>query len=63
MQNLPKTAEKGSMAETVSVSSHKQQRRCQFCGQIAELVWVHGHGQCAACGINAEECCRGETCG
>lgn len=45
-----------------SQTYQKQQRRCQYCGQIAELIWVHGHGQCAACGINAEECCRGERC-
>lgn len=43
-------------------SPQNQQRRCQLCGQIAELIWVHGHGQCAACGFNAEECCRGERC-
>jgi hypothetical protein len=35
-------------------------RICTWCGQPAPLVWVHGHGQCAACGINADECCRGE---
>ncbi|WP_185958404.1 hypothetical protein [Fodinibius sediminis] len=37
-------------------------RRCVYCGTKAPLVWVHGHGQCARCGINVEECCRGETC-
>jgi len=37
-------------------------RRCIYCGQLAPLVWVHGHGQCASCGINVEECCRGESC-
>jgi hypothetical protein len=21
---------------------------------------VHGHGQCSVCGINIDECCRGE---
>jgi hypothetical protein len=36
--------------------------RCLYCGQPAGLVWVHGHGQCAACGINTDECCRGESC-
>lgn len=36
--------------------------RCLYCGQVAELVWVHGHGQCSHCGINTEECCRGESC-
>lgn len=35
-------------------------RRCVYCGSAAPLVWVHGHGQCSACGINVEECCRGE---
>lgn len=37
-------------------------RRCIYCGAEAPLVWVHGHGQCAVCGINVEECCRGEIC-
>lgn len=36
--------------------------RCLYCGQEAELIWVHGHGQCSNCGINTEECCRGENC-
>ncbi|TVR28595.1 MAG: hypothetical protein EA390_11630 [Balneolaceae bacterium] len=36
--------------------------RCLYCGQPAGLVWVHGHGQCAACGTNVDECCRGESC-
>lgn len=43
-------------------SPKEPKRRCLFCGQEAELIWVHGHGQCAACGTNAEECCRGEVC-
>lgn len=38
-------------------------RRCSYCGIEAPLVWVHGHGQCAACGINVQECCQGEQCG
>jgi hypothetical protein len=37
--------------------------RCVYCGHPAKIVWVHGHGQCSNCGINTEECCRGETCG
>lgn len=37
-------------------------RKCQYCGVEAPLVWVHGHGQCAACGINVRECCQGEQC-
>jgi len=33
--------------------------RCPFCGQPATVVWVHGHGQCARCGVNREPCCDG----
>jgi len=36
--------------------------RCLFCGQPEQLVWVHGHGQCAHCGINAMPCCDGAAC-
>ena len=35
--------------------------RCAYCGQSEPLIWVHGHGQCRACKVNVEECCRGET--
>lgn len=36
---------------------------CPWCGVPAPLVWVHGHAQCAACGVNSEPCCQGaETC-
>jgi|GEM_PF-3453512 len=34
--------------------------RCPYCGQITTLIWVHGHGQCAHCSTNIDECCRGE---
>ncbi|MCA9695750.1 MAG: hypothetical protein R3A51_16885 [Nannocystaceae bacterium] len=34
--------------------------RCPYCGRPLALVWVHGHGQCGACGTNVDECCRGE---
>jgi hypothetical protein len=40
----------------------KELRRCTYCGATSPLVWVHGHGQCANCGINVEECCQGESC-
>ncbi len=33
--------------------------RCPACAMIAPIVWVHGHGQCAACGTNVEPCCDG----
>ena len=35
--------------------------RCPFCGRPEQLVWVHGHGQCAHCGVNAMPCCDGAT--
>ncbi|HTL98561.1 MAG TPA: hypothetical protein VL181_07135 [Holophagaceae bacterium] len=34
--------------------------RCPYCGQAAGRVYVHGHEQCLACGLNIDECCRGE---
>jgi hypothetical protein len=36
---------------------------CPYCGQPLRLVWVHGHGQCAVCHTNVDECCRGESAG
>lgn len=35
--------------------------RCAYCHAILHIVWVHGHGRRAACGINTDECCRGEN--
>jgi hypothetical protein len=35
-------------------------RTCNWCNQPSILIWVHGHGQCSVCGINVDECCRGE---
>jgi hypothetical protein len=35
---------------------------CSWCGQPAQIIWVHGHGQCSYCLTNIEECCRGEQC-
>lgn len=35
---------------------------CYWCGVPTQIIWVHGHGQCAHCGINIDECCRGENC-
>lgn len=46
-----------------AVESADEKRRCDYCGEQASLVWVHGHGQCAHCGINVQECCQGEMCG
>jgi hypothetical protein len=36
-------------------------RVCLYCGQNAPVIWVHGHGQCAVCKTNVDECCRGEV--
>ncbi|HMU69062.1 MAG TPA: hypothetical protein PK511_12250 [Chitinophagales bacterium] len=33
---------------------------CPFCGHLSQMLWVHGHGQCAICGMTIDECCRGE---
>lgn len=32
--------------------------RCPACGTLAPIVWVHGHGQCAACKTNIAPCCQ-----
>ena len=48
--------------KSTSTKQIQQPRRCLYCGQHAELIWVHGHGQCSACGINTQECCQGENC-
>ena len=45
-----------------STPSHAEQPRCLFCGQKEQLIWVHGHGQCAHCGVNAMPCCDGAAC-
>ena len=36
--------------------------RCIFCGQPEQIIWVHGHGQCAHCKTNAFPCCDGDEC-
>ena len=35
--------------------------RCLSCGQLENIIWVHGHGQCAHCKMNVMPCCDGET--
>lgn len=32
---------------------------CRICGDVTDLVEVHGHSQCSRCGVLAEECCQG----
>jgi len=34
---------------------------CPYCGAVAEVVHVHGHGQCSQCGTNVEPCCSGAS--
>ena len=35
---------------------------CPAYGQPEQLVWVHGHGQCAHCWMNVMPCCDGAVC-
>jgi hypothetical protein len=32
---------------------------CPACGAAAGILWVHGHGQCPACGTVIVPCCMG----
>ena len=57
-QRIPKWKQKMSEIETDT----RQHPRCQNCGQLENIVWVHGHGQCAYCKMNTAPCCDGETC-
>jgi len=36
--------------------------RCPRCGAPESIIEVHGHGQCASCKSNIDDCCQGETC-
>ena len=36
--------------------------RCVFCGAPENIIWVHGHGQCAHCKTNSFPCCDGDEC-
>ncbi|MCE2516730.1 MAG: hypothetical protein J4F41_02610 [Alphaproteobacteria bacterium] len=51
-----------SSADTPVEKVAQVQPRCLFCGQPEQLVWVHGHGQCTHCGVNAMPCCDGAEC-
>ncbi len=57
---MPSQHTKKKEPENKHRNQRKELRICMYCGAKAPLVWVHGHGQCANCGINVEECCRGE---
>lgn len=45
----------------MDISSKENHHICLWCGQPSIIIWVHGHGQCSACGYNVDECCRGES--
>ena len=36
-------------------------KRCLNCGRPEEIIWVHGHGQCAYCHMNVMPCCDSDT--
>ena len=55
---IPTWRQKMSEAET----DRQQRPRCPNCGQLENIVWVHGHGQCAHCKMNTAPCCDGEQC-
>ena len=44
------------------MTNSNQDARCIFCGQPEQIIWVHGHGQCAHCKTNAFPCCDGDEC-
>jgi hypothetical protein len=50
------------MLAYINNSDNKKVNICPWCGQLSQIIWVHGHGQCSLCGTNIEECCRGEQC-
>lgn len=50
------------MKENLKIDRFGQKEFCLWCGLPANIIWIHGHGQCSNCGINVEECCKGETC-
>ncbi|HCD50638.1 MAG: hypothetical protein CNE91_01595 [SAR116 cluster bacterium MED-G04] len=58
MDKAPDTTMKPAPAQQASADIE----RCLFCGMPEQLVWVHGHGQCAHCGVNAMPCCDGAAC-
>lgn len=45
----------------VTFKKPKQETQCLYCGNVTEIIWVHGHGECAYCRTNIDECCRGEV--
>ncbi len=50
--------------KNISPNNSQNYLICNWCGIPSKIVWVHGHGhgQYSNCGINLEECCKGEVC-
>ena len=55
------TNHQSGAVEALHVMPHVMPR-CPACGQPEQLVWVHGHGQCAPCHMNVMPCCDGAVC-
>jgi hypothetical protein len=43
------------------MASGQSREHCPSCGSSRGVVFVHGHGQCVACGTNTEPCCAGAS--
>ena len=61
MNESVKPEQGGAGAETPAASAMVQPQ-CPACGRPEQIVWVHGHGQCAHCKMNVMPCCDGATC-
>jgi hypothetical protein len=45
-----------------STTDFMQVQPCLFCGNVVQLIHVHGHYQCPVCKTNALPCCDGDNC-
>ena len=59
--NIPDQAAGGGPSSVEGEGAHVMPR-CPACGAPEQLVWVHGHGQCAHCRMNVMPCCDGAVC-
>ena len=41
--------------------TNRQIQICPACNRVAEVVFIHGHGQCSFCKTNIDQCGSGET--
>lgn len=60
MENQNKIKLSSDQIALRKTTDSSNQVRCRYCGKVTQVVWVHGHGQCAYCHTNIDECCRGE---